>query len=161
MNALVDPAFVDALYAASAAGAHVEVVTRGICCLRPGVPGLSDRITVRSVLGRFLEHSRILSSRRARRTAVLIGSADLMTRNLDRRIEVLAPIEDSRLRAEVAAVLEALLADTRFSWELLPDGSWQRTAAGGNGRPVSAQEVLMRGAARRGKKAAVRPRRSP
>ena len=86
------------------------------------MPGLSERITVRSVLGRFLEHSRILSFQAGDDVNVWIGSADLMPRNLDRRIEVLAPIEDSRLRAEIGAVLDALLADTRFSWDLDPDG---------------------------------------
>ena len=96
----------------------VDIVTRGICCLRPGIAGLSDNITVRSVLGRFLEHSRILSFQTGDKVAVWIGSADLMPRNLDRRIEVMTPIEDSRLRIEIGVVLDALMADTRFSWTL-------------------------------------------
>ncbi len=156
VNSLVDEEMIEALYAASAAGATVEIVTRGICCLRPGIPGLSERITVRSVLGRFLEHSRILSFQAGDRTAVWIGSADLMPRNLDRRIEVMAPIEDSRLRVDIGAVLDALLADTRFSWTLAPDGTWQRTAPAKGARAVSAQETLMKRAERRAKKAASR-----
>ena len=122
MNALVDQEIIEALYAASQAGAVVEAITRGICKLRPGVPGLSESITVRSVLGPFLEHSRILSFQAGDRVSTWIGSADLMPRNLDRRIEVLAPIEDPTLQARIAAIPEALLADTRFAWELGPDG---------------------------------------
>jgi polyphosphate kinase len=111
--------------------------------LRPGVPGLSERITVRSVLGRFLEHSRILSFQTSEKTTTWIGSADLMPRNLDRRIEVLVPVEDSRLRSDLAEVLDALLRDTRFSWELDGDGVWHRTLPDGNAKSVSAQEILM------------------
>ena len=152
VNSLVDPEVIDALYAASAAGVTVEIITRGICMLRPGVPGLSERITVRSVLGRFLEHSRILSFQTGDRTTTWIGSADLMPRNLDRRIEVLVPIEDSRLRSDVAEILDALLADTCFSWELDADGAWHRTRPKGRAKPVSAQEFLMARTVRRAKK---------
>ena len=153
VNALVDPELIDALYAASAAGVSVEVVTRGICALRPGVPGLSERIAVRSVLGRFLEHSRILSFQAGGRASTWIGSADLMPRNLDRRIEVLVPVEDARLRAELDKLLDALQADTRFSWELAADGTWSRTGPARNEPAVSAQELLMGRAAKRAKKA--------
>jgi polyphosphate kinase len=152
VNALVDPEIVEALYTASGAGAAVEAVTRGICVLRPGVHGLSERITVRSVLGPFLEHSRILSFQAGDRLSIWIGSADLMPRNLDRRIEVLAPVEDARLRARVAGVLDALLADTRFAWQLAADGSWNRVPAPPGEQPVSAQELLMREALARAKK---------
>jgi polyphosphate kinase len=152
VNALVDPEVIDALYAASSAGVTVEIITRGICALRPGVAGLSERITVRSVLGRFLEHSRILSFQTNDRTTTWIGSADLMPRNLDRRIEVLVPVEDSRLRSDLAEVLDALLVDTRFSWELDADGDWHRTEPKGRAKPVSAQEVLMARATKRAKK---------
>jgi len=134
------------------AGATVEVVTRGICVLRPATPGLSERITVRSVLGPFLEHSRILSFQAGDRLSTWIGSADLMPRNLDRRVEVLAPVEDARLRARIATVLDALLADTRFAWELQADGGWSRIAPAPRELPVSAQEVLMRHALERAKK---------
>jgi polyphosphate kinase len=152
VNALVDPEIIDALYAASAAGVSVEVVTRGICSLTPGVPDLSENITVRSVLGRFLEHSRILSFQAGDRTSTWIGSADLMPRNLDRRVEVLVPVEDARARAELNKLLDALQADTRFSWELGPDGTWSRTAPAPGELPVSAQELLMARAAKRAKK---------
>jgi polyphosphate kinase len=152
VNALVDPEIVDALYAASAAGATVEAITRGICVLRPGVPGLSDRITVRSVLGPFLEHSRVLSFQAGDRVATWIGSADLMPRNLDRRVEVLAPVEDAAPRARIAAVLDALLADTRFAWALGGDGAWSRVSPGPGEQPVSAQERLMEQALKRAKK---------
>jgi polyphosphate kinase len=152
VNALVDPEVIDALYAASSAGVTVEIITRGICALRPGVAGLSERITVRSVLGRFLEHSRILSFQTNDRTTTWIGSADLMPRNLDRRVEVLVPVEDSRLRSDLAEVLDALLVDTRFSWELDADGDWHRTEPKGRAKPVSAQEVLMARATKRAKK---------
>jgi len=145
---------IDALYDASAAGVVVEIITRGICTLRPGVPRLSERITVRSVLGRFLEHSRIFSFQTNDRTKIWIGSADLMPRNLDRRIEVLMPVEDSRLRSDVAEVLDALLADTRFSWELDQDGAWHRTRPKRHTESVSAQEVLMARATKRAKKRA-------
>jgi polyphosphate kinase len=152
VNALSDREVVEALYAASGAGVRVEVVTRGICVLRPGVPGLSEHVTVRSVLGRFLEHSRVLSFQTGDRVSMWIGSADLMQRNLDRRIEVLVPVEDSRLRAEIAAVLDALAADTRFAWELGEDGSWRRVRPQAGAEPVSAHDLLMARAAKRAKK---------
>jgi polyphosphate kinase len=152
VNALADPEIVEALYAASAAGATVEAVTRGICVLRPGVAGLSERITVRSVLGPFLEHSRILSFQAGDRVSTWIGSADLMPRNLDRRVEVLAPVEDVKLRARVEGALDALLADTRFAWELGPEGAWSRVDPAPRRDRVSAQELLMQQALKRGKR---------
>jgi polyphosphate kinase len=148
VNSLVDPDIIDALYEASGAGVTIEIVTRGICSLRPGVRGLSERIVVKSVLGRFLEHSRILSFEAGGRNRVWIGSADLMPRNLDRRVEVLAPVEDQRLRAEIQGVLDLLLADSASSWQLGADGSWRRTDAYSL-RAVSAQEALMARALRR------------
>ncbi len=129
VNSLEDPEIIEALYAASAAGVEIDLIVRGICCLRPGVPGLSERIRVRSLLGRFLEHSRIFrfgSERRGRR--YFIGSADLMTRNLDRRVEVVTPIEAPELRARLEEVLAANLADDVLAWELGPEGSWTRAA---------------------------------
>ena len=152
VNALVDPQVVNSLYAASRSGADVEIVTRGMCVLRPKVPGLSERITVRSVLGRFLEHSRIFVFEAADSVSMWIGSADLMPRNLDKRIELLAPIEDARIRSEIGFVLDALLRDTRYSWELDPDGSWRRLTTDPGVPAVSAQEILMRRATRRAKK---------
>jgi polyphosphate kinase len=126
MNSLVDPEIVDALYDASAAGVKVELVVRGICCLRPGVPGLSENIRVFSILGRFLEHARIYSFRTAQRQTTYIGSADLMPRNLDARIEVTTPVEDPFLVAEIDAALDLMLADTAGCWTLDADGAWHR-----------------------------------
>lgn len=140
MNALSDPALIDALYQASRAGVEIDLVVRGICCLRPGVPGLSERIRVRSILGRFLEHSRIFrfgSERRGRR--YFIGSADLMPRNLDRRVEVVVPIDDPRLEERLEEVLALLLADDDLAWSLAGDGSWARVEGA---RRLRAQRAL-------------------
>jgi polyphosphate kinase len=128
-NGLTDPEVVDALYAASQAGVRVDLVIRGVCSLRPGVPGLSDRITVRSIMGRFLEHSRIYrfgDPAGERQVRYTIGSGDLMERNLDRRIEVLVPVLDPELRARLEETIELNLADDTMSWELGPDGDWVR-----------------------------------
>jgi polyphosphate kinase len=142
-NAVADPDVISALYAASADGVEIDVVVRGICTLRPGVPGLSDRLRVRSVLGPFLEHSRILSFETAGHERLVIGSADLLTRNLERRIEVLAPVEDAALQSRVRDVLEALLADTAYAWELAADGGWRRVQPIPGSAVVSAHELLL------------------
>ena len=126
VNHLVDPGIVDELYAASQAGASIDVIARTTCALRPGVEGLSENIRVRSIVGRFLEHSRIYAFDAGERTAVYIGSADLMARNLDHRIEVIAPVENARVRQELNAILDSALADTTNAWELAPDGTWTR-----------------------------------
>jgi polyphosphate kinase len=129
MNNLSDPALIDALYEASQAGVEIDLVVRGVCCLRPGVPGLSERIRVRSILGRFLEHSRLFRfGSEARGRSYFIGSADLMPRNLDKRVEVVVPIDEPALVARLEEVLELLLADDG-AWELAGDGSWSRTPA--------------------------------
>jgi len=131
MNSLVDPAMIEEMYAASQAGTPVDLVVRGICCLRPGVPGLSENITVRSLVGRYLEHSRIYRFGPDPTTAeYLIGSADLMPRNLDRRVEAVVPVDDPRLRARLDEILRVVLADDRLAWELGPDGSWRRVPPG-------------------------------
>lgn len=126
LNQLVDPVVIDELYAASQAGVPIEICARAICMLRPGVAGLSQTIRVRSLFGRLLEHSRIYSFEAKGSTTVLLGSADLMPRNLDRRIEVLVPVENGRARQELSAVLDSLFADNRHAWELAGDGTWQR-----------------------------------
>ena len=149
VNGLTDSEVIDELYAASQAGASVDLVVRGVCALRPGVPGLSDRIRVRSVLGRFLEHSRLLIFEAGKRTAFYLGSADLMPRNLDDRIEVVVPVEEPEAQQEIAEAFDALLADTACAWELAGDGVWHRARAKKEGRPRSAQVVLMRRARRR------------
>ena len=130
VNSLVDPNVIDALYRASAAGVQVDLLVRGMCCLKPGVPGLSENIRVRSIVGRYLEHSRIFAfgDGEQRPVRYLIGSADLMPRNLDKRIEVLAPVEDPRLQDRLREILDIGLGDDTLAWELGPDGRWARVA---------------------------------
>ncbi|MCI0543039.1 MAG: polyphosphate kinase 1, partial [Actinobacteria bacterium] len=130
MNSLVDPGIIDALYAASQAGTRVDLIVRGICCLRAGAPGLSENITVRSIVGRYLEHSRIYRfGARGRERHYLIGSADMMPRNLDRRVEALSPVTDPDLQFRLDEILDVVLADDNLAWEMRPDGSWRRVAA--------------------------------
>jgi polyphosphate kinase len=149
VNGLTDSEMIDELYAASHAGASIDLVVRGVCSLRPGVRGLSDGIRVRSVLGRFLEHSRLFNFDAGNRSAYYLGSADLMPRNLDHRIEVVTPVDDLAAQKEVAAAFDALLADTASSWDLAKDGQWHRVQAKKDDKPRSAQSVLMRRARRR------------
>jgi polyphosphate kinase len=130
LNSLVDARCIRALYEASQAGVRVDVNVRGICCLRAGVPGVSENVSVVSVVGRFLEHSRIYGFWRGDEREYWMGSADLMPRNLDTRVELLAPIEDPALRAEVEDTLERCLADDTFAWELGPEDTWERRAGG-------------------------------
>jgi polyphosphate kinase len=126
MNSLVDAEIIDELCAASAAGARVDIVVRGICCLRPGVPGLSERITVRSIVGRFLEHSRIFRFGEPGRddTEYVIGSADMMPRNLDRRVEAMLRVSGHRLRGRLDEILDLNFADDALAWSLESDGTW-------------------------------------
>jgi polyphosphate kinase len=131
MNSLVDAQVIDALYAASAAGVAIDLVIRGICCLIPGVPGLSDNIRVRSIVGRYLEHSRIYRFANGRgpgQPTILIGSADLMPRNLDRRVEALVAVDEPDLQARLEEILDVNLADDSLAWELQPDGHWEHVA---------------------------------
>jgi polyphosphate kinase len=130
MNSLVDQACIEALYRASQAGVPIALNVRGICCLRPGVPGVSETIKVVSIVGRFLEHSRIYAFHRGEDSSYYIGSADLMPRNLDTRVELLTPIDNPELRAELDDTLERCLADNSFSWTLESDGSWERRQGG-------------------------------
>jgi polyphosphate kinase len=139
VNALVDPEVIDALYDASAAGTRVQGVVRGLCSLRAGVEGLSETIAIRSIVGSFLEHSRIYVFGDGAEAVVAIASADLMQRNLDRRVELLLPIDDPEHRARLLHVLEVAFADDTHAWELSPEGTWRRvrTTAG-----ISLQRVL-------------------
>ena len=143
MNSLVDRECIEALYRASRAGVPVDLNIRGICCLRPGVPGVSDTIQVVSVVGRFLEHSRIYAFERDGEQTIYIGSADLMPRNLDTRVELLAPVLSARLRGELMETLELCLADDANAWVLGEDGAWVRRTPSGEA-PRSAQRELMR-----------------
>ena len=141
MNSLVDAGCIQALYGASRAGVRVDLNVRGICCLRPGVPGISENISVCSIVGRFLEHSRIYAFRRGEETQVLMGSADLMPRNLDSRVELVAPVEDEDLKGELLDVLERCLADNSSSWDLDAEGNWSRRDPE-NGERRNVQEEL-------------------
>ena len=144
LNSIVDEAIIDALYRASQAGVQVDVWVRGICAIRPGVPGLSENIRVRSILGRFLEHSRIFLFGNGGDPEVWIGSADMMHRNLDRRIEALLRVTDAGHRAELAGLLELGVADDTSSWHLGPDGTWVRHAHADDGTPLrNVQELLI------------------
>jgi len=149
VNGLTHPEIIDELYAASAAGAKIELLVRGVCSLRPGVGKLSANIRVRSVLGRFLEHSRLFVFETHERSTYYIGSADLMPRNLDHRVEVVAPVEDAALQAEIASSLDALWADNATSFELDSKGRWSRVRPKKDERPRSGQQTLMRRARRR------------
>ena len=126
MNALVDRACVEALYRASAAGVEVDLIIRGACTLVPGVEGLSERVRVRSIVGEFLEHSRIWRFENGGTPEWLIGSGDLMDRNLDRRVESFVPIDDTEAQRALDEILATMLADDRRSWSLSDDGKWQR-----------------------------------
>jgi polyphosphate kinase len=129
LNSLVDPACIAALYEASRAGVAVDLIIRGICSLWPGVPGISDNIRVRSIVGKYLEHSRVLGFGDDGRMDWYIGSADLMERNLDRRVEAVVPIDDLEARDRIEGLIDVMLADDRRSWQLCPDGVYRRTEA--------------------------------
>jgi polyphosphate kinase len=129
LNAIVDVAVIEALYRASNAGVSIDLIIRGACSIQPGLPGISEHIRVRSIIGEFLEHSRIWSFDNGGEREWFIGSADLMDRNLDRRVEAVAPVEDHDAQARLAAIVEVMLADDRRSWQLQPDATWVRTEA--------------------------------
>ncbi len=157
MNSLVDPAMIDALYAASRAGVSVDLIVRGTCCLRPGVNGLSEHIRVKSLIGRYLEHSRIFrfaNGSGPERPATFISSADLMPRNLDRRVETMAPVHDPTSVDSLVRILDVELADDQLSWVLDPAGEWHRIRNGrdGSSRPrnahVALQEIALGGTRR-------------
>lgn len=153
MNALVDRESILALYRASQAGVPIEINVRGACCLRPGVPGLSDTIRVRSVLGRFLEHSRIFVFECGDDTEVFMGSSDVMERNLDNRVELVVPVDDTDARRELLQALDLAFADTEGSWELGADGRWVRVRSEGSDTPIGLQRALMELHAQRAREA--------
>jgi polyphosphate kinase len=153
MNALVDAACIRALYAASQAGVEIDLIVRGICRLRPGVPGVSDHIRVRSIVGRFLEHSRIWTFAGGRRREYYIGSADLMPRNLDLRVEVVTPVTDPDLTGRLQEILDVMLADNVQAWELSEDGSWHRRQPEDGERRVATHKRMRELALRRGTEA--------
>jgi polyphosphate kinase len=141
VNNLVDPEVIDALYRASLAGVRIDLIVRGICCLKPGVPGLSEGIRVRSLVGHYLEHSRIFRFGGAADRHVLIGSSDLMPRNLDRRVEAVVPVTDPDLNREIDQFLELELTDDTLAWELAGDGTWTKAATS---RGVNTQKLMQR-----------------
>ena len=143
MNALVDPGMVEWLTRASQAGVRVDLIVRGICCLRPGVPGRTDNVRVMSVVGRFLEHSRAYYFHNGGAPDVFFGSADLMPRNLDKRIEVLTPIASEPIKARIRDLLERYWQDTLQSWNLTADGTWVRRQPGGGAAPLEVQVALL------------------
>ncbi len=148
VNNIADPQIVDELYKASQAGAEIDLVVRAVCVLRPGVEGLSERIRVRCILGRFLEHSRLYCFEAGESRSYLMGSADLMPRNLDHRIEVVVPVEAPHVRAEIETIFRRLLNDNSNAWMLGPDGTWQRLQPADGERRRASQLVAMRGRSR-------------
>jgi polyphosphate kinase len=139
MNQLTDPGMTEALYRASQAGVRVELNIRGICCLVPGLDGVSENISVVSVVGRYLEHSRVYLFKRGDEQRILIGSADMMGRNLNNRVELVVPVEDPAAQEELAYTLDVCFGDDSYAWDLAPDGTWTRRS----GRTRSAHAAMM------------------
>jgi polyphosphate kinase len=143
MNSIVDEQIIEALYDASRAGVEIDLIVRGICCLRPGIPGASDNIRVMSVIGRFLEHSRLFYFANDSEPEYYIGSADWMTRNFDRRVEAIVPVDDVLLHEKLHSILTTSLTDNREAWDLAPDGSYTQRQPGD--APVRAtQDIFLR-----------------
>jgi polyphosphate kinase len=149
VNNLIDEAVIEALYAASQQGVRVELVVRAICALRPGIPSLSDGIRVRSILGRFLEHSRVFHFRNGGEDEVYLGSADLMHRNLDRRVETLIRVDDEAARSRLTALLDLAMRANQGVWTLDPSASWARMEVAPDQEPIDMQRELMQHAAAR------------
>jgi len=145
MNRLEDPAIVRELYEASMAGVGIDLIVRDICRLRPGLEDISETINVYSIVGRFLEHSRIFYFRAGGEDRYYIGSADWMTRNLDSRVEAITPIEAPRLQDRLETILETLLSDDRNRWVMRSDGSYERCRPDGDGSTTNVHETFIRG----------------
>ncbi|MGZ4314790.1 MAG: polyphosphate kinase 1 [Gaiellaceae bacterium] len=160
VNNFNDEELSEELYRASQAGAKIDIVARSICTLRPGVPGLSEGIRVRSILGQFLEHSRVFIFDAGEKRTILIGSADLMPRNLDHRIELVAPVEDGRAQHDLVRAFDVLLADNASAWELSPEGRWMKLRPKKGDRSRPAQQVFMRSVRARARRRAATPRTS-
>jgi len=143
MNSIIDGPVIAAIYRASQAGVPVDLIVRGITGLRPGVPGLSDNVRVLSIVGRFLEHARVFAFTVGGATSYWIGSADMMARNLDNRVELVAPVDDPDACAEIQTVIDLQMADTALAWELGPDGTWARVAPAAGEDPLNSQDALM------------------
>jgi polyphosphate kinase len=156
INNLTDVAVIDELYAASKHGVQIDVIARSICALRPGIDGLSENIRVRSVLGRFLEHSRLFAFEAGGETTYLLGSPDLMPRNLDHRVEIVTPVEDARARQDLSRCLDVLASDNSRSWELRSDGTWRRLEGKKGERRRGAQASLIRSARARAARRSIR-----
>ena len=154
VNSLNDEELIEELYRASQEGVTIDIVARSICTLRPGVPGLSETIRVRSIVGRFLEHSRIFIFEAGQKRSILMGSADLMPRNLDHRIEVLTPVEDGRAQQELVRAFDVLLADNASAWEMSSEGLWMKLRPKKGDRGRQAQQVFMRSARARARRRA-------
>jgi polyphosphate kinase len=160
VNALTDETIISELYRASQEGAKIDIVARSICSLRPGVPGLSETIAVRSIVGRFLEHSRLFIFQAGKKVSYFMGSPDLMPRNLDHRLEVVAPVEDSALQQRLRSFFDVLLADNASAWELQADGSWKRLRPKKDEPARGTHMVLMRSARPRARRRAASLRRT-
>ena len=143
-NQLVDRKIIRALYMASMAGVKVKLLVRGICCLIPGLPGISENITVKSIVGRFLEHARVYWFRNGGNACMFLGSADMMSRNLDRRIEVLVPVLEEGVRRTLDEILHLQLADNMQAWELRANGSYVRLHPAEGEQSVNSQELLLK-----------------
>ena len=154
VNNLNDEEIIGELYRASQEGVKIDIVARSICTLRPGVPGLSETIRVRSILGRFLEHSRLFVFDAGADSTYFLGSADLMPRNLDHRIEIVTPVEDSRAQHEIVRAFDVLLADNATAWELGAEGKWMKLRPRKGDRGRAAQQVFMRSAKARARRRA-------
>ena len=144
VNAVVEEHAIQTLYRASQAGVKIQLIVRGICCLRPGIPGVSENIEVRSIIGRFLEHARIYAFENDGNWDAYASSADLMNRNMFQRVEVCFPIENKQLHKRILHDLDIYLSDNSQSWLLQPDGRYKRAERDENEKPVQAQTVLLR-----------------